>query len=269
MTAPGGDTWKESDMRQMTLSQFEQFLERDDWEREQEHEQIDTICYDDQEWNPETRDYEIVGRTKVYGWCSVTSTLDGITITYTAGYDHLVNNEDSLDISDDQDAPWQICGAKVVDEDGDEVELADIVRRIPSSFSAFDTDALQITETTDIDMETEMADDMEIIELQIDNAPNLRFNGKLVAYASSSPDQATGSWYSGQVGRWTELRLYKTAGGKYICHQIGRTQWQGERDRYSGAVCETEAEVIAFFGHRWLAKELYEHAGITDAVAVE
>ena len=32
---------------------------------------------------------------------------------------------------------------------------------------------------------------------------------------------------------------------------------------------ETEADVIEFFGHGWLAKDLYEEAGINDAVEVD
>lgn len=101
--------------------------------------------------------------------------------------------------------------------------------------------------------------------LEVDNAPSLRFTGELVAEVSSSPDRAFGSSWSGETGRWSELYLYRTKGGKYVCHQIGRTQWQGERDRYSGAVCETVEAVQDFFGHRWLAMDLYEKAGI-DAV---
>ncbi len=41
------------------------------------------------------------------------------------------------------------------------------------------------------------------------------------------------------------------------------------RDRYSGKVCETFEEVIEFFGHGWLAKELYTRASIDDVVEVE
>ncbi len=67
----------------------------------------------------------------------------------------------------------------------------------------------------------------------------------------------------------SKLRLYRTQGGKYICEQVGRTQWQGEHDRHSGAVCETEAEVQEFFGHGWLAKELYDRAGIQAVEVIE
>jgi hypothetical protein len=110
---------------------------------------------------------------------------------------------------------------------------------------------------------------METFTLEIDNAPNIRFTGEMVASAVSSDNQAMGSSYSGQTGRWTDLALYKTKGGKFVCHQVGRTRWQGERDRFSGKVCETLEEVKEFFGHRWLAKELYSEAGIDGTVEVE
>lgn len=109
---------------------------------------------------------------------------------------------------------------------------------------------------------------MEHFILEIDNAPDLRFTGELIGSAESSDDRAM-SGFSGETGRWTELAIYRSKGGKYVCHQIGRTRWEGERDRYSGKVCESVDDVIEFFGHRWLAKELYDEAGIDDAVEVE
>lgn len=109
---------------------------------------------------------------------------------------------------------------------------------------------------------------METFTLEIDNEPNIRFTGELIGYASSSPDKAMGSSYSGQAGRWTELALYKTKDGQFICHQVGRTSWQGERDRFSGKVCGTLEEVKEFFGYRWLAKELYKNAGIDASITV-
>ncbi len=105
--------------------------------------------------------------------------------------------------------------------------------------------------------------------LKIDNAPSLRFTGELLATVSSTDNNAAGSSYSGETGRWTELALYRTAKGKYICHQTGFTRWEGERERYSGAVCDTVDQVQEFFGHRWLAKELYDKAGIEAVVDIE
>lgn len=101
-----------------------------------------------------------------------------------------------------------------------------------------------------------------------DGDKDLSFTGELIAESSSSPETAR-SDYSGATGRWSELRLYRTKGGKFVCEQIGRTQWQGEHDRYSGAVCDDEAGVQEFFGHGWLAKELYEEAEIEAVEIIE
>lgn len=113
-------------------------------------------------------------------------------------------------------------------------------------------------DTIDIDEDDPI---METITIERDSEPDLRFTGECIASATSKDP------YKG--GRWTNLRLYRTKGGKYICEQEGVTQYQGERDRRSGAVCTTEAEVIAFFGHGWLAKELYYEAGIKDVEEIE
>lgn len=108
---------------------------------------------------------------------------------------------------------------------------------------------------------------MEDFTIFRDGEKNLKFMGDLVASSSSSPDSSS-SYYSGSNGRWSVMKLYKTQAGKFICQLIGRTQWSGEKDRYSGAVCATEAEVIEFFGHGDLAKDLYVGAGIDDAESV-
>lgn len=104
--------------------------------------------------------------------------------------------------------------------------------------------------------------------IKVDGEPDIRFTGELIATANSDSDRQS-PYYSGSAGRWTELTLYKTQGGKFVCSQVGRTQWMGERDRHAGKVCQTEAEVIEFFGHGWLAKDLYDEAGIDYAINVD
>ena len=88
-----------------------------------------------------------------------------------------------------------------------------------------------------------------------DDAPNIRFAGTLIASASSRDD-------SGSPGRWAEYRLYKTRDGRYACSAVSKTCWDDERDWSRAAFCATEAEVKAFFGAGWLARELYDDAGI-------
>jgi len=109
---------------------------------------------------------------------------------------------------------------------------------------------------------------MDRIKVQQDNGRDLVFEGELVAEASSSPNNACSN-YSRETGRWCELALYRTAGGRYVCSQVGRTQWQGEHDRHEAAVVDDADGVIEFFGAGWLAKQLYEEASIECIECVE
>lgn len=99
-----------------------------------------------------------------------------------------------------------------------------------------------------------------LIELEINNAPNLRFTGSLVGCVDS---KTTGAQ------RWTVLALYRTTGGKYICYKEGHSAHQGEYTKTSGAVAETPSQVIEFFGHTLLAKSLYSEAQIDDVTIVD
>ncbi len=101
-----------------------------------------------------------------------------------------------------------------------------------------------------------------------DGERDIKFTGIKLASTSSSNNTAS-SYYSGQVGRWAKLALYKTQGGKYVCESIGYTQWQGEHNRHKAAICETEQQVCEFFGNGWLAKDLFAEAGIDCSEEVE
>ena len=105
--------------------------------------------------------------------------------------------------------------------------------------------------------------EMEQFTVERDGARPLKFTGELLAEAATSPNT------SGTTGRWQELSLYRTKAGKYVCQQIGFTQWQGEHDRYSAAVCDDVDSVMEFFGHGRLAKDLYDLAGLDTAIEVE
>ena len=164
---------------------------------------------------------------------------------------------------------WQ--GLTITDDDGEDLDERDQAAEIDEAlrgkgFKAFDFDALlPPVITTDIDTK-DLEEAVELIVLINNDAPDIRFQGELIAEASSDSNV---SWSSGTGGRWTELKLYRTAGGRYVAQSIGRTKRQGEHTRYSAKVCETAADVIAFFGHGWLAKELYDDADIEDVQHVE
>lgn len=255
-------------MNTMKLSAFEALIAREDWDFEQDHEVVERFNRTEEQWNEEAEDLELLHIPHAWGWATMTAVLEGIKIEYQESFTYDECDPSSLTSgTEGQDHVWTIKGITVVDEDGDKLDDDALAEYLDGRFQTIDYDILQIEQTTDIDFDEDS--DMETHTLEIDNAPNIRFNGKKICSASSSPDQAMGSCYSGKTGRWTELHLYKTGGGNFICHQIGRTQWVGERDRFSGKACGTLEEVKEFFGHRWLAKDLYYKAGIDDVIEVE
>ena len=89
--------------------------------------------------------------------------------------------------------------------------------------------------------------------------PDLAFNGTIVAQVSS--------WMR-DAPRWSELRLYKTEGGGWVCHSIGHTIDTEEEPIVRAEACKNEAEIKAFFGMRYLAKELYDRAGFDTFVNI-
>lgn len=104
---------------------------------------------------------------------------------------------------------------------------------------------------------------METIIVERDNDADLRFQGEKIASASSHH-------YEGPRNiRWTELTLYRTQGGKLVCEEVGQTRWDGERTRYSAIVANAESELVKALGYGWLAKELYDSAGIEYVEDIE
>ena len=81
-----------------------------------------------------------------------------------------------------------------------------------------------------------------------DNLADLQFEGDLVATVSSETAGKT---------RWTELRVYKTDGGRYICEELGRSKVDGERDFHHVTVVDNEKSIPSVFGGGWLSKLLY------------
>lgn len=254
-------------MKTLTLAEFETLVARQDWRREQAIEIVDGSDRYVEEYDADSDSLSRIVVPHAWGYGLKTSVLDGITISHTETFQFDRYQPETFSAgSEGLDDVWAFDGLVVLDEHGDPVDTGALACHLSREFSAIDYSELQIAEATDLDVDEDSG--METFLLTIDNAPDLRFTGERIAAASTSESNASPN-YSGQTGRWTELALYRTKGGKFVCHQVGRTLWQGERDRYSGQVCETEEEVKAFFGHRWLAKELYEEAGISTAVEVE
>lgn len=92
----------------------------------------------------------------------------------------------------------------------------------------------------------------EEIEVEVSDAPDLIFNGKLIAEVKELE----------QRGVWREMRLFAVESGGFICHLTNGTRWEGKKNKYSAFECDSEDEVKEYFGFSDLAKELYKKAGI-------
>jgi hypothetical protein len=86
-----------------------------------------------------------------------------------------------------------------------------------------------------------------------DSVRNFSISGELIAivnnlYSSRSP------------GRWKELELYRTQNRQYVCLEVWRTTWEGERDQYWLVTCDDLKAVRKFFGNSRLACDLFYEA---------
>lgn len=248
-------------MKTITLAEFEELIEHEDWAHSQEVLVMEESFRE--EWDDES--FEIVIITGGYGTVQKISVLDSVKITYAEHFEFDDFEPRSLKIHDVGDYEWSIEGVEVVEsEDGEEQDILDLREYLPAEFSEIDYAFLQPKLRKVIDAVDDGADGETCI-IPVSNAPDIRFAGEKIAEVSSSKHRDS-EFYSGKTGRWTELLLYKTKGGKFVCQQVGRTEWAGEYDRHSAEVCATLDDVKKFFGFGWLAKRLYRMAQIDSPV---
>lgn len=99
-------------------------------------------------------------------------------------------------------------------------------------------------------------------ELVDDDNPNVGIIANKLASVSSQQ-------HGGEsANRWTELRLFRTMEGVYVAQQRGCSRWEGEYERNEVLTADTAEEMTRKLGYGWLAKELYDDAGITYVVPV-
>lgn len=174
----------------------------------------------------------------------------------------------SLDVGLDIDGelPAQIT---LIDEDGEE-EVEPFLGRALDTLAA-ETASVWKEAVEDLlpkcpepeDVDEDEDETMETITLERDDDRDVRFAGERVAEVSSHH-------YEGPRNtRWTELTLYRTTGGKWVCQEVGVTCWQGEHDRHAVHIADSEEALIRQLGTGWLAKALYANAGIECVEEVE
>lgn len=254
-------------MNKISVNDFKVIMSMAGWSHENT---VETVDSQDREEHIYTNDGDIIETSYseyVHGYANVVSIREDITVTYEEKWSFTKHDADSFDADE---GSWSLDGAMIVDEDGDEVDVNSVISEIDdfdSDFNFIDYCLLEITESQDVDVQEE--DVERTVTIECDNAPSIRFTGDRIAVAASSDNNASGSSYSGSTGRWTELELYKTDNDTYICHRVERTRWQGDKDYTTLETCNSLEAVIEFFGHDWLAKDLYENGDIASATYVD
>lgn len=108
---------------------------------------------------------------------------------------------------------------------------------------------------------------MEKVRLARSGQRALEFVGELLAEFATSPNQASPRW-SGAVGRWEEVRVYQTQGGKYVVWVADYTQWQGERDHYEAHIFDSLEEVMEYLEEEepWAAEPIAEELELSEVL---
>lgn len=208
--------------------------------------------------SPESDEYEKVELRTVIGWITNEISIDGIMkLSYDRWFQFPEFKASQAELTSEENWSWDYRNFEVFDDDRklSRGELEDLITE-HTDIQSFDLTILGTDTVTELNTDT----DMDKITVKNDNAPDIRFTGELMGTASSRDNNTT---------RWTELELYKTQTGKFVCSETGYTIWQGERDRYNAKVCDSVEEVTQFFGHGWLAKELYEKANLDTAIDLD
>lgn len=92
---------------------------------------------------------------------------------------------------------------------------------------------------------------MKVVRLTSTKGKDYEFKGELLADASTLRPQ------TGQE-RWTELKVFVTEGGKYVCQKIGRTTIPGEINFSSIYHTENIEDIFKFFGASLVCRKIYE-----------
>lgn len=242
-------------IKKLTIDDFKALVTSPDWTRQQYFEEVSSDTRKEEDgWDDDKQEYKTVEVPYIVGCAIKESTLGSLRIIYSELFSFEQYDPDTLETSDSN---WQFEGFYVVDEEGEEIGDEELVEYIPEEFGEIDYSDMCTEKVVDVDVD----ENIGTTTLQVDYAPNIRFSGELVAHVSDSPDQSN-PMYSGSFGRWTELELYKTVKGRFICYRANRTQWEGEDARTWAAVAETPEDIKQFFGKDKLAEWLYAKTGI-------
>lgn len=131
-------------------------------------------------------------------------------------------------------------------------------------------DLLPLCIVEKVDGATEQAEDPDnFLFVRRNNDRSLCFEGDRLAHATSSKVQTanmSSNGSRGPRGRWTEINLYRSNGGKYVCERIDYIRDLKLLESSCGAVCDTFEQAFEFFSRHELAEKPYEAVDIEDSI---
>lgn len=241
-------------MKTITAAKLKTLVSTGEWKCDQKIDIEDTLLPLDAAWSKKSETFNVITTPCFRGFAIKTCTIDDIKIIYAESFEYDDNEPNCLWTGvKNEDYFWRLEGVEIVDEVGTAISISEIVYYLDNSFSEIDYSALDAEKKAKTN--TEKKSNSTTFTIKTDNWTSIRLNGKLVASTSIFDNKEKGENYSILKARWTELNLYKTNGGKFICQQIRRSPKKNERSIYNTRICETLSQVNNFFGNLNLTED--------------
>ena len=251
-------------MKKMMVNEFLELVRRGDWRRDQSVE-ISAIMERQEIGAADEFIEDPLLISHVWGVSSITSRFEDISIVYSETFEYDEFEPDSFVTSiEGVDEVWVVSGVLVVDDSGEPLDQDQLAEILPSVFSEINYDGLNIDKVVRIDSNSAPDSTWQEISLRASYAPDVCFNGILLGSAVSTDEQGVSGIHSDSLARWTEIHLYKTAGGKFVCQRSELARQSPYSDFYTVRVCDTVDDVKNFIGQSDLAESLLKSAGIHD-----
>lgn len=266
-----------SKLKQLTVDEFKAVINSEDWDHEYDSEttSITPDYHNIPSFSHLRNDYVEynAGKTSSLeghnGNLSMNSTLDDYGVFYQRGFTYVEHLPETFALSNESANDWSFDGFMVVNDDNKPISIDDLVQFIPSSFSDISINVKDFMNCEHYLTYLDSDKVADAITLEGSFSKDIAFSGKLIAKAESNPKQSSGTSWSGKMGQWFVLKLYRTTNGHYVCHREKKTLWDVCKDISEWVIAKNHDEVVAFFGQGWLAHDIYKTVGIENVVHIE
>lgn len=106
---------------------------------------------------------------------------------------------------------------------------------------------------------------MKQFSLKRDNGRDIKFTGENLCIV----DSRDYSYKRSNAMRWTEMALYCTEGKNFVVAISGRSNMPGEVDRVKAHVFENKQDMFDDIGFSYLAKAMFDEAGISSEEVIK